>query len=88
MYRPKNDKERILHRLKIAQGHLHKVMRMVEADEYCIDVLHQTNAVQQALRAADTAILEYHLTNCTADAFAQGQSDRAVKEVLSIIQRR
>ena len=37
-YRPKDSKERILHRLKIAQGHLKKVIQMVDDDAYCIDV--------------------------------------------------
>ena len=50
MYHPKDDKQRIVHRLKIARGHLNKVIQMIEDDEYCIDVLHQSQAVQQALR--------------------------------------
>ena len=46
-YRPKDTQERILHRLKISKGHLEKVIKMIEDDEYCIDVLHQMNAVER-----------------------------------------
>jgi DNA-binding FrmR family transcriptional regulator len=45
-YRPKDTQERILHRLKIAKGHLEKVTNMIEEDVYCIDVLHQLQAVE------------------------------------------
>ncbi len=38
-YRPKDTQERVLHRLKIAKGHLEKVIKMVETDTYCIDVM-------------------------------------------------
>ena len=49
-FKPKNTEERILHRLKIAQGHLAKVLDMAKSGSYCIDVLHQSNAVQRALK--------------------------------------
>ena len=71
MFRPKNPKERILHRLKIARGHLDKVISMVEKDEYCIDVLHQSTAVQRALSETDDVVLENHLQTCAADAIKQ-----------------
>ncbi|MDO8577181.1 MAG: metal-sensing transcriptional repressor [Candidatus Daviesbacteria bacterium] len=41
-YRPKDTEERILHRLKIAKGHLQKIIQMVESGQYCIDVIHQS----------------------------------------------
>ena len=61
-YRPKDTQERILHRLKISRGHLNKIIKMVEEDQYCIDVIHQSKAVQSALSQADDLILENHLT--------------------------
>lgn len=47
---PKSSKEQILHRLKITQGHMKKVLEMVENDVYCVDVLHQSDAIQKALK--------------------------------------
>ena len=86
-YRPKDTKERILHRLKIAQGHLKKVIDMVDADEYCIDVIHQTQAIQHALKEVDTVILENHLKGCVADSIRSGKQDEAVAEVMNIFKK-
>lgn len=88
MYRPKNIQERILHRLKIAQGHLGKVLKMVENDEYCIDVIHQSQAVQRALEEADILILENHLKTCAADAIKKGKKEQAIKEVMEVFKKR
>ena len=63
-YRPKNIKERIVHRLQISQGHLKKIQQMVEDDMYCIDVIHQSQAVQNALKEVDSLVLEEHLKGC------------------------
>ena len=87
MYRPKDTQERILHRLKIARGHLEKVIKMVEADEYCIDVLHQSQAVQRALEETDSVILENHLKTCAADAISKGKKEKAIEEVMKVFER-
>ncbi|MDP3941344.1 MAG: metal-sensitive transcriptional regulator [bacterium] len=87
MFQPKNPKERILHRLKIARGHLEKVISMVEKDEYCIDILHQSTAVQKALSETDFVILENHLKTCAADAIKQGKQEEAIKEIMEVIKK-
>lgn len=88
MYRPKDEKERIIHRLKIARGHLNKVMQMIEDDEYCIDVLHQSQAIQQALRQTDAVLIEHHLNTCMIDSLNAGNSDEAVTEIMTILKKR
>ncbi len=88
MYRPKNTQERILHRLKIAQGHLRKVLQMVEADQYCIDVIHQSQAVQRALEEADTLVLENHLNGCVVDHIKKGEAKKSIDEIMSIIKKK
>ena len=87
MYRPKDTQERILHRLKIAQGHLKKVLKMVENGEYCIDVIHQSKAVQRALQEADALTLENHLRTCAAEAIKSGKQDEAVKELMNVFRK-
>lgn len=87
MYRPKDTQERILHRFKIASGHLKKVLKMVEDQEYCINVIHQSQAVQKALREADHLILENHLKTCAADAVKSGRGEEAVKEVMNVFRK-
>jgi len=88
MYRPKDTQERILHRLKIARGHLDKVIKMVEKDEYCIDVLHQSHAVQAALKETDGVVLENHLRTCVADSMRSGNQEEAVKEVMEVFKKK
>lgn len=84
---PNTEKKRQLHRLKIARGHLNKVIDMVESDSYCIDVLHQSHAVQKALKKVDNLILENHLQNCAADAISKGKKDEAISEVMEVFKR-
>ena len=53
-----------LQRLSIAEGHLKKVKKMVEDDTYCLDVIHQSQAVQAALKKVDELVLHGHLHSC------------------------
>lgn len=78
----------IVHRLKIARGHLEKVIKMVEDGAYCIDIVHQSIAVQSALRKADDAILENHLKSCVADSIKAGKSEEAIAEVMEVLQKK
>lgn len=81
-------KTNILHRLKIAKGHLEKVIAMVNADEYCIDVVHQLLAVQSALKKTDEIILENHLKTCVADSIKRGESEETIKEVMEVLKKK
>lgn len=86
-YQPKDTKERILHRLKIARGHLNKVINMVESDKYCIDIIHQSQAVQKALKEVDNITLENHLHGCVVDAIKGGRQQEAVSEVMNVFKK-
>ena len=86
-YRPKNTQERILHRLKIAQGHLKKVLKMMENNAYCIDVIHQSQAVQRALAEADSLVLENHLKTCVVDHIKKGEIETSIKEIMNVIKK-
>ena len=81
-------KKQILHRLQIARGHLDKVISMVESDAYCIDVVHQSIAVQAALKKADEVVLENHLRTCVSDSIREGKSDEAIKEVMTVLRKK
>lgn len=88
MYRPKNTQERITHRLKIARGHLDKVIRMVESDEYCIDVMHQMQAIESGLKETGNVLLENHLKGCVADAISKGNNEHAIAEIMQVFKRK
>lgn len=87
MYRPNDTQERILHRLKIARGHLEKVIKMVKNDEYCINVIHQSQAVQRALEKADSVILENHLKTCVVDHIKKGNVDVSTGEIMKVFKK-
>lgn len=86
-YRPKDTQERILHRLKITRGHLDKVIKMIEKDHYCIDVLHQMQAIGSGLKATENLLLENHLKTCAASAIKQGKQKEAIEEIMNVFKK-
>lgn len=86
-YKPKDTHERILHRLKISKGHLEKIIKMVENDSYCIDVLHQMQAVESGLKETNNLVLENHLKTCAIDAIREGRQEEAIEEIMTIFKK-
>ncbi len=87
-YRPKDTQERIIHRLKIAKGHLDKVIQMMENGHYCMDVIHQSQAVQSALNEADALVLENHLQTCVVEHIQKGESKKSIEEIMKVFKRK
>lgn len=87
-YRPKDTHERIIHRLKIARGHLDKVIKMVEDDTYCIDVMHQMQAVESGLKETGNLLLENHLKSCVADAIKKGNAEESIAEIMQVFRKK
>jgi len=87
-YRPKDTHERITHRLKIARGHLDKVIKMMEDDVYCIDVMHQIQAVESGLKETGNLLLENHLKSCVADAISQGKAAESIAEIIQVFKKK
>ncbi len=86
-YKPHDSQERIHHRLKIAKGQLENVIKMVEEDKYCIDVLNQMYAVEKALKETGNVVLENHLNTCVADAISQGNKEEAIREIMQVFRK-
>lgn len=86
--RNKSFEQKIAHRLKIAQGHLGKVIGMIEEGDYCIDVIHQSIAVQAALKSADEAILANHMKTCVAEEIKKGNAKEVIEEVMRVMEKR
>jgi DNA-binding FrmR family transcriptional regulator len=85
--RDKSIERTFLHRMKIARGHLDRVIAMVEKGHYCIDVIHQSKAVQSALRQVDQAMLKNHMETCVADAVKKGKSEEVISEVMKVMEK-
>lgn len=86
-YKPKNTKDRIAHRLKISRGHLDKVISMLKDDAYCIDTMHQLNAVESGLKETGHLLLENHLKTCVADAIKKGKADKSISEIMEVFKK-
>jgi CsoR family transcriptional regulator, copper-sensing transcriptional repressor len=83
----KSVKREIIHHLKIARGHLDRVIKMVDEDEYCIDIIHQSQAVQAALKNVDQKILQNHMETCVAHSMKEGRVKDVVDEVMKVIKK-
>ncbi|MEK7112467.1 MAG: metal-sensing transcriptional repressor [Patescibacteria group bacterium] len=81
-----NIKGKIVHRLAIAEGHLKKVKEMVEDGAYCLDVIHQSQAVQAALKKVDEGVLHGHLHSCVLKDMHQpeGKKEKFVDEIVEL----
>jgi len=73
-------------RINIIKGQLGGLMKMIENDEYCINLLTQSSAIQQSLKSLDTVILERHLTTHVKQQF-KTQPSRAIKELLKVFRK-
>ncbi|MDP3646254.1 MAG: metal-sensitive transcriptional regulator [bacterium] len=77
-------KVRVIRRLKLIEGQVRGLERMVESDTYCIDVITQTSAVKQGLSNVEDLLLENHLDHCVHHQMSSGQSIKARNEVLKV----
>jgi DNA-binding FrmR family transcriptional regulator len=81
---PEYKKEASL-RLKVAAGHLEGVRRMVEDDEYCVDLMKQLAAVQGTLQRVQQVILRNHLSSCVSAAIRDGMGDAIIDELMGAL---
>jgi DNA-binding FrmR family transcriptional regulator len=81
---PQYKKEAAL-RLKVAAGHLEGVRRMVDNDEYCVDLMKQLAAVQGTLEGVQRILLRNHLSSCVADAIAKGMGEQIIDELMGAL---
>ncbi len=64
----------VLKRLAYIEGHLGGIRRMIEEDQYCVDVLKQTYAVRRAIEKLDSKMLSGHLHHCVLEGVRRGET--------------
>jgi CsoR family transcriptional regulator, copper-sensing transcriptional repressor len=82
-------KRELVNRLRSIQGHIKGIERMVEEDQYCIDILKQTDAVARALDRVDALLLGNHLETCVTTAIRaddQKERERVIGELMQVFQ--
>ena len=67
-----HSKQKTINRLHRIEGQVRGIARMIEEDRYCIDVLHQVQAVKSALARAESEILKNHAACCVSEVIASG----------------
>lgn len=79
-------KKQAIDRLARAEGHLKKVRSMVEEDAYCPDVIHQSKAVQAALKKVDGLIFHGHLHSCVFNEIhgTKSKKEKLIEEIADL----
>jgi DNA-binding FrmR family transcriptional regulator len=82
-------KDDYLKRLRRIEGQARGLQRMVEQEQYCIDILTQVSAMTKALQSVALGLLEEHMSHCVVQAAAAGgpEADEKVKEASEAIAR-
>lgn len=81
----KENKAKAITGTKKALGQLNRVLKMLEEDAYCMDVMQQIRAVEGLLNSVSSSILESHLHTCTTKAFTskdEKQHKKVIDELL------
>ncbi len=79
-----------IHRLKSVAGHINGIIRMLEEDRYCIDVIKQIQATQTALSRVSESILDAHLRTCVTTAIQdddQSERERVLADVIEVFRQ-
>ena len=78
MHAAKND---VLKRLAYIEGHLKGIRKMVDEDQYCVDILRQTYAVKRAIDKLEGVLLQGHLNGCVREGMADGREQQILAEL-------
>ena len=78
------NKAKVVRRLKLLEGQVRGLQKMVESDTYCIDVITQTSAVKQGLSNVEDMLLENHLGHCVHHQMMSGQISKAKSEIIKV----
>ncbi len=74
-------------RINIIKGQLDGLQKMIEQDEYCVDLLTQSLAIQSSLKSLDGVLLERHLRTHVVEMIKNGEEEKAVEELLKLFKR-
>jgi DNA-binding FrmR family transcriptional regulator len=84
--RTENSKKEALKRLAYIEGHLKGIRKMVEEDQYCVDVLKQTYAVQRAIDKFEAILLSGHLSSCVPAGIREGRDEEVITELRELFE--
>ena len=77
-------KGKSLRRLKIIEGQVRGLQKMVEEEKYCTDIINQSSAVREAISSVESLLLENHLSTHVVDQMKAGKNKRAIDEIMAV----
>ena len=77
-------KKKLLRRLNLIKGQLNGLIKMVDEERYCVDIITQSSAIKEALSGVESLILENHLTTHVLHQIKTGKEKKAVDEILKV----
>ena len=84
--RTAEEQNALLRRLKLAEGQIRGIQKMVEEDAYCPDILIQVSAVTSALNSFNKELLGSHIRTCVAEDIRRGD-DETIEELVKVLQK-
>jgi DNA-binding FrmR family transcriptional regulator len=81
------DRAQLLRRLSRMEGQVRGIARMIEREEYCIDILQQTAALRAAVDAVSLLLMEDHVAGCLTQAVHTGEAAAYTEEVMEVVRR-
>jgi DNA-binding FrmR family transcriptional regulator len=78
-------KKRATHRSKIIEGQFKGLQKMIDNEDYCMDIITQSLAIQKSLASLNKLILENHLRTHVSDALGQGHKEHAEKMIEELL---
>ena len=78
------NKQKLVQRLKLIEGQVRGLQKMIEEEKYCIDVITQTSAVKSALSGVEDELMSSHLSTCVIDQIKDGQERKAIGEIIKV----
>ena len=79
-----NNKQKLVRRLKILEGQVRGLQKMIENDTYCIDIITQTSAIKQGISNVEDILMEGHLGHCVVNQIKKGETGKATAEILKV----
>lgn len=77
-------KRKVIRRLKLVEGQVRGLQKMVEEEKYCVDIITQSSAIKQAISGIEDLMLENHLSTHVIEQIKSGKSKQAISEVLKV----
>ncbi len=80
-------KKQVENRLRRVEGQVRGLLKMVDTEQYCVDIITQSSAVRSALSAVENMMLENHLSEHVIHQMKQGQEKKAINEIVTIFNK-